>query len=79
MKYENAKFYKMKKMYALLMLLLPLTACQEEENNRPPANVEISANLVSVEPFRYRFEVSANDPNGDLLSYYWTVGMTKKY
>jgi O-glycosyl hydrolase len=64
----------MKKMYFLLMLVLSLLACKEEENNRPPSNVEITANLVSVEPFRYRFEVSANDPNGDLLSYYWTVG-----
>lgn len=62
-------------MLSLLALVL-LSSCHEEKNteNLPPHIQQVSQELLSVNPFTFRFTVLASDQELDPLTYFWDKG-----
>ncbi len=50
----------------------------EDVKNRPPLIQEVRQELVSVNPFTFRFTVQATDHEFDALSYFWDKGDGKQ-
>jgi O-glycosyl hydrolase len=78
---STAILYTMLNRYFLLSCALLFFACSKKgtgngngtAGNRSPVG-SITANLVKVNPFTYKFTVTATDPDFDALAYTWDFG-----
>nr|WKN38193.1 PKD domain-containing protein [Tunicatimonas sp. TK19036] len=61
-------------MFILLFAFLLLNCEKSEPENMPPLIQQVNQEMLSVDPFTFRFSVSATDQELDPLTYFWDAG-----
>ena len=79
--FDGQNLFVMINRYFLLMGTLLFSACSKSkggDGNEPAVNrqpvASIAADLITVNPFTYKFTVVASDPDLDALTYSWDFG-----